>query len=72
MKHVNLLIFYILCAFLAGCSSENVYICTGLRSEVYHKTKNCTGLSGCSGEVKSVTKSEARDIGRRACKKCIE
>lgn len=55
-----------------GCTSENVYICTGPQSEVYHKKSKCRGLSKCSCEIKVVSLSEAKGIGRRPCEICIE
>ncbi len=47
-----------------------VYICTGPKSTVYHKTDKCRGLKNCSTSVKKVTIQEAEKMGRRACKVC--
>lgn len=53
-----------------SCSDGGVYICTGPRSRVYHKTENCKGLRRCSGSVKKVDVSYAEEIGRRKCRMC--
>ena len=53
-----------------SCNTGDVYICTGPRSKVYHKTDNCKGLRRCSGTVKKVDLSYAEKIGRRKCKMC--
>jgi hypothetical protein len=47
---------------------NNVYICQGPRSKVYHKAQNCKGLNKCSTTVKEVSISEAKNMGRRACR----
>ncbi|MGN6354122.1 MAG: hypothetical protein ACTHLB_12080, partial [Parafilimonas sp.] len=50
---------------------EYVYICVSRTAYVYHKTKECRGLSRCTHEIKKITKKEAvDDYGRRACKVC--
>ena len=58
--------------FLIGTPSSDsyVYICTGPKSECYHKTDKCHGLNKCSGEIKKVTKDEAVKMKRRECKIC--
>lgn len=72
MKCLKLLSVYIMSLTIVGCTSDNVYICTGPQSEVYHRTEDCAGLSRCSGETKSITISKAKEIGRRPCKICLE
>ena len=51
-------------------AEQKVYICTGPKSECYHKTKTCRGLNRCSGQVKQVSLQEAEKMGRRKCKVC--
>lgn len=51
-------------------TTTTVYICTGPKAKVYHRTSNCSGLNSCSGNVISVSISKAKEMGRRACKKC--
>lgn len=53
-----------------SASEPTVYICTGPKSECYHKKKDCRGLKSCSKEVKAVPLSKAKEIGRRACGYC--
>ena len=47
---------------------ENVYICNGGSSKVYHKLPNCRGLSNCSTEIEKVSISIAIGKGRRSCR----
>ena len=49
-----------------------VWICTGPRSRKYHNSKYCKGLRKCSGELKSISISEAESIGRKPCKNCYK
>ena len=51
-------------------SDTKVYICTGPKSECYHKTASCRGLKNCSGQIKHVTLAEAQALHRRKCKIC--
>ena len=48
----------------------SVYICTGPKSKAYHRTDRCSGLNRCSGDIVSVSLEKAKQMGRRACKKC--
>lgn len=56
----------------AAAEQNYVYICTGPKSAVYHKTNSCRGLKNCSTSVKKVTKEQAEKMGRRPCKICIK
>lgn len=47
---------------------ENVYLCNGGSSKVYHKRPDCRGLSNCSTQIEKVTVSLAIGKGRRACR----
>ena len=51
-------------------SDTVVWICTGPKSECYHKHFGCRGLNSCSGEIKKVTISTAQQMHRRQCKIC--
>ena len=63
----------ILIVTLFTFNSITVYICDSKSSEVYHKTKNCSGIKNCTHEVKEVTVSEATSTyNRRACKICYK
>ncbi len=48
--------------------ADQVYICKGPSSMVYHKSDRCKGLSRCSTDISKVTVEEAKKLGRRACK----
>lgn len=72
MKYLKLLFGHIMSLTIVGCASDNIYICTGPQSEVYHRAEDCAGLSKCSGVIKSITISKAEKIGRRPCKICLE
>lgn len=52
-------------------SDSIVYICTGPSATAYHKTDRCNGLNKCSGDIKRVTVSEAREKHRHPCKICF-
>jgi hypothetical protein len=47
---------------------NQVFICKGPSSKVYHKSDRCRGLSNCSTEISKVTIESAKKLGRRACK----
>ncbi len=57
-------------AISSPAADQKVYICTGPKSVCYHKTKTCSGLNRCSGQVKQVSLREAQEMGRRKCKVC--
>lgn len=65
-----LAICIVMLAFCACSQDKQVYICTGPRSEAYHKSGRCKGLSRCSREILRVTKEEARRMGRHECPWC--
>ncbi len=50
-------------------ANETVYICTGPKAVVYHKTKDCRGLSKCSDDVVSVSLEKISKTSR-PCKIC--
>lgn len=62
----------VLSSFTLGLNEgvSKVYICTGGKSQCYHYTPKCSGLSRCSGEIKEITLEKAQEIGRRPCKMC--
>ena len=70
MKALLFVIMLFVCQSCGSSSDSGVYICTGPRSKVYHKTANCKGLRRCSGRVKKITLEEAKRLHRRACKLC--
>ena len=72
MKLLVIISTIILSLTLTQDNSSKVYICTGGSSKKYHKTSSCTGLSRCSGEVKSITLDEAKKIGRTPCGICYK
>lgn len=45
-----------------------VYICTGAYS--YHSKNTCSGLKRCKADIKKVTISQAKQLGRKPCQKC--
>lgn len=61
----------IVLSFCASTSTNSyVYICTGPKAKVYHRTTRCSGLNNCSGSIKKITVAQAKQMGRRACRKC--
>lgn len=65
----SLLFLPLLIIVSCGSKKNEVYICTGLKAKVYHKTKSCKGLRRCGGEIKAVSLEEIKE-SRRACKIC--
>ena len=50
---------------------KNVYICDSANALVYHKTKDCEGLTNCTHEIKIISLYDAKNTyNRRACKVC--
>ncbi len=54
--------------WISGNGNNEVYICKGPNSKVYHKSDRCKGLSSCSTVISKVSKDEAVKLGRRECK----
>ena len=76
----KILILFILILSLSSCKNsktENdingediVFICTGRLSKAYHTYEDCYGLNRCSGELRKITKSEAKTLRRHFCTFC--
>ena len=69
MRQLLIVFFLSIVLGFAG-DSTNVYICTGPKSECYHKTSSCKGLNRCTGDIRRITLEEAVKMGRRPCKIC--
>ena len=70
MKHFLISTLFL---FLPVQQATYVFICTGPKSECYHKYRECKGLGRCSREIKKITLQEAKEIyHRRPCSKCIK
>lgn len=54
----------------ADASGSTVYICTGPSSKRYHCDSHCQGFSRCSGDIRAISISQARAMGRTPCKWC--
>lgn len=50
--------------------SRTVYVCYSTTSVAYHGIDNCRGLNSCSHTIKSMSVSEAIELGKRPCKVC--
>lgn len=48
-------------------SSPSVYICNGRYAKRYHLSPYCRGLSNCKGAVSSISRNDARSMGRTLC-----
>lgn len=55
---------------LIPADDEEVYFCTGEKSECYHYDEYCKGLDNCSGMVVKKECSDAEDYGYRPCHRC--
>ena len=75
MKLVAIISLYLVLVnvFTESGNSTNsvVYICTGPKAAVYHRTKHCSGLNRCSGDIVSVSLSKAKGMGRRRARSVI-
>ena len=58
-----------LVCMVATVSAQTVYISTGDGAVAYHKSKSCSYLTN-SKDVKSVSTSEAKKLGRHECSRC--
>lgn len=76
MKKLAVIAFMLLICGINNYSSEmgggKVYVCTGSRSQCYHRTETCRGLNTCKGEIKAVSLKTAQSLGRRECKICYK
>ncbi len=66
---IMLTIFFV--GALEVSAQSNVYIATGSNAVAYHKNKDCGYLRNAK-EVKSTTLTNAKNIGRHACKACYK
>ena len=69
MKYrIHLLI--ILCSLFTLLSSfqsnKTVYICVSTATK-YHYDKYCRGLSNCTHEIRAVSLTDAKNVGRTLC-----
>lgn len=76
MKKIIAIVLILIASALDNYSSESqgskVYVCTGTRSQCYHRVETCRGLESCRGEIRLVTLKAAQSLGRRECKMCYK
>lgn len=48
-------------------TNPSVYICNGRYAKRYHLTSYCRGLSNCKASVSSISRADARSMGRTLC-----
>ena len=65
-----LLTLVALMAIAVTADAQTVYISSGSGAVAYHKSKDCSYLTK-SKDVKSVSTSEAKNMGRHACARCF-
>ena len=63
-----MMLFFALVA-MATVEAQNVYIATSNSAIAYHKSKTCSYLKN-SANVKAVSTTEAKNMGRHACVRC--
>lgn len=51
-------------------SSPKVYVCGNGRTEVYHRSAECTAMRRCSYQTLVMSQPQARAAGLRGCLKC--
>jgi hypothetical protein len=67
MKKLMMLFFALVA--MATVEAQNVYIATSNSAIAYHKSKTCSYLKN-SANVKAVSTTEAKNMGRHACVRC--
>lgn len=67
-----LIIFALLFMSFTTPAQKNVFICTDIKSQIYHYEELCKELEKCKFEVKKVKENEAKDQEKRLCKVCKE
>ena len=74
MKTILLAALLYLTPYASSSNSENVYISKGNSAYAYHSHKSCRALKRCveEGHVITVTRSKAKEMGRRPCKICYK
>lgn len=56
-----------------AAQEAQVYICMGPNAYAYHNNRGCSGLNRCSCEIRKVSLSEAKRLGRdKPCGKCYK
>jgi hypothetical protein len=56
---------------LTQAQTGSVYVCISNSSQVYHSRENCSALKRCTHSIKAMTKEQAINLGKRACKFCF-
>lgn len=67
MQKIIILLFALLTG--VGVNAQSVYVATSKGAVAYHKDKSCGYLRNAN-EVKSISVSSAKDMGRHACSAC--
>lgn len=68
----NLFVIALLTMGFTGPAQKKVFICTDIKSQIYHYEELCKELEKCKYEVKEVKENEAKDQEKRLCKVCKE
>jgi len=57
-------------ALMSFSGGRTAFVCMSDTSVAYHATKRCKGLYKCSHEIREMTESEAKKLGKRPCHLC--
>ncbi|UJH90587.1 hypothetical protein LZ575_17640 [Antarcticibacterium sp. 1MA-6-2] len=68
-------LFLILCVAALSTSAtvyvpftvQDVFICDSKGGKKYHFNKNCRGLSACKAQIKKLTLTDAKKLGKDIC-----
>jgi hypothetical protein len=53
--------------------AQSYFICVSASAEVYHDTRDCSGLKKCTHDIAEVSKEDAEQkFVRRPCKVCMK
>ena len=50
--------------------ANGVFVCNGKFAKRYHRTRHCSGLGNCQGEIVEMTVEQAEAQGKTPCRKC--
>jgi hypothetical protein len=68
----SLIIFALVAIGYTVPAQKKVFICTDIKSQIYHYEELCKDLEKCKFEIKEVKENEAKDQEKRLCKLCKE
>ena len=66
----SFLLFCFALLFFGFSKEKEVFVCDSNTAFAYHKKRDCEGLKNCTHEIKTMTKKDAKALGRKPCCYC--